>query len=275
MSELGRPFLHPDVRRLIEADRRAPDPPAAVKRRVAARVDRSLGLGGAMLASMSRLGLSAPPIADPPPSSAPPPAVWSGWKAALGVSIAAVIGGAAALSLANRAPAPASAPRADRLAFAAERAETPALGSTGASIGTAGAEQPFDRDIASKEFPAPRVAGSSAADAATTHAAPRRHRTSSRASTSVDTLAAERTLLDGAHAAILRRDVTGALAALRDHAQSFPRGQLSEERESMKVQALAFAHDPAAARAAGESFRRRFPRSMFLPAVEQALEAAR
>ena len=62
--------------------------------------------------------------------------------------------------------------------------------------------------------------------------------------------------------------------ALRSHERAFPRGQLLEERESMRVQALSQAHDFVAARAAGERFRRHFPRSMFLPAVEQALETA-
>ena len=90
----------------------------------------------------------------------------------------------------------------------------------------------------------------------------------------VDTLAAERMVLDGARAALVHRDAPGALAALRSHEQAFPRGQLLEERESMRVQALSLAHDYAAARAVGEKFRRHFPRSMFLPAVEQALEAA-
>jgi outer membrane protein assembly factor BamD (BamD/ComL family) len=89
----------------------------------------------------------------------------------------------------------------------------------------------------------------------------------------VDTLAAERIVLDGAHSALVRHDASGALVALRSHERAFPRGQLLEERESMRVQALSLAHDSVAAQAAGERFRRHFPRSMFLPAVDQALEA--
>ena len=62
MSELGRPFLHPDVRRLIEADRAAPDPPGVVKRKVAQQIDRSLGLAGGMLASLPDLFVEPPPL---------------------------------------------------------------------------------------------------------------------------------------------------------------------------------------------------------------------
>jgi hypothetical protein len=90
----------------------------------------------------------------------------------------------------------------------------------------------------------------------------------------LDTLAAERIVLDGARASLVHHDAAGALAALRAHEQSFPRGQLLEERESMRVQALALAHDFNAARTTGDKFRRRFPHSMFLPAVERALDAA-
>jgi hypothetical protein len=102
-----------------------------------------------------------------------------------------------------------------------------------------------------------------------------RHRArAARTSDAVDTLAAERIVLDGARASLVHHDAAAALAALRAHEQSFPRGQLLEERESMRVQALALARDFNAARATGDKFRRRFPHSMFLPAVERALDAA-
>jgi hypothetical protein len=94
-------------------------------------------------------------------------------------------------------------------------------------------------------------------------------------SSSFDTLAAERTVLDRARSALLRRDGAAALTALRSHQRSFPRGQLLEERESMRVQALALVRDADTVSAAAERFKHRFPRSMFLPAVEQAAEAAR
>src|SRR5206468_7597090 len=102
--------------------------------------------------------------------------------------------------------------------------------------------------------PAAATPASRAVDASTaSRAATRRHRAASIAGP-VDTLAAERVMLDGARAALVHRDATGALSALRNHEQSFARGQLVEERERMKVQALALAHDGAGGRPASEKF---------------------
>jgi hypothetical protein len=70
----------------------------------------------------------------------------------------------------------------------------------------------------------------------------------------------------------VRRDGDAALIPLARHASGFPRGQLVEEREGMWVKALVLAGRPAAARARAESFRRRFPHSLFLPAVDAALK---
>jgi hypothetical protein len=272
MSELGRPFLHPDLRRLIEADRHAPDPPDTMKRQVGERLDRSLGLGGAIIATAPDLGLTPPPMPETATPSVPPPAATLfGWKALAGAAVAVAIGGAAALSFSGRAPAPVAPSHGpDRLAAPAEMAPATLLG--------AGAAPQVEFEIPG----APRAADPAAkprttrAGADTTAAArpAKRHRAPSRAAASVDTLAAERIVLDGARAALMHHDASGALVALRSHEQAFPRGQLLEERESMRVQALSLANDFAAARAAGSRFRRQFPRSMFLPAVEQALEAA-
>jgi hypothetical protein len=269
MSELGRPFLHPDLRRLIEADRNAPAPPDIVKRQVGERLDRSLGLGGAIIAAAPGLGLTPPLHDSTTPSLPPPPATLFGWKALAGATLAALIGGAAALSLASRAPAPVAPARGpDRMALAVEKAPE----STGQ-----GPARELDADELAPSSAADPLAQThtarGAAEASTAHPA-RRHRAPSHAAAVVDTLAAERMVLDGARAALVHHDASGALAALRSHEQAFPRGQLLEERESMRVQALSMSRDFVAARAAGEKFRRHFPRSMFLPAVEQALQAA-
>jgi hypothetical protein len=255
MSELGHPFLSPDLRRLIEAERQVDDPPARMKRAVAERVDRSLGLGGAMMAAAPSLSLEAPVLRDssPPPIS-PPPAAFFGWKAA-GASIALVMAGAAALALALRSPSPpARVGGGDRMALAQE-----------STVVTEAPEA--NRRVATEPAPI-------ASAAAVGRASSRHHRNAPRAARSVDTLAAERTILDDARAALVKRDASGALAALRSHARAFPRGQLREERDSMRVQALALAHDTVAMRVARDKFVRHFPRSMFMPAVEQAVEEA-
>ena len=262
MSELGRPFLSPDLRQLIEGQRQVADPPDRMKRAVAERVDRSLGLGGAMLAAAPGLGLdlplvrdSSPPPLSPPPLSPPPlspTASFFGWKAA-GAAMAAVIAGAAALVSATRAPMPIAAPRGgDRMTVVHER--------------PAAAEVEGASALVVPESDAPPVF-----ETAVAHPKARRHKAAFQ-SALVDTLSAERTVLDVARAALVRRDAAGALAAVRSHERAFPRGQLREERDSMRIQALALAHDTVALHAARDKFLRHFPRSMFLPAVEQALE---
>jgi hypothetical protein len=273
MSELGRPFLHPDLRRLIEADRNEPAPPDSVKRQIGERLDRSLGLGGAIIAAAPGFGLTPPPLRDSgaPSVPPPPPASLFGWKAIAGGTLAAVFGGVVALSFANRGPAPVPPSHSfERVGYAVPSAP----------VETSGAQP---REVVLDDPTDVRVTDSAAKPRATraaegnASARTPRHRRAARASTApvvVDTLAAERMVLDGARSSLVHHDAAGALAALRSHEQAFPRGQLLEERESMRVQALSLAHDYAAARAVGDKFRRHFPRSMFLPAVEQALDAA-
>ena len=277
MSELGRPFLPPDLRKLIELDRHAADPPDEVKLSVARRVDRSLELGGVLSAPPPGLGLQVPRSID---SSAPvvPPPVAGGlfaWKAVGGAAIAVVIGGAIALSLAMRPPHPSTSPRgADRVALAAMPLAQP--GGAHALVGPE-ADPRAPRGVAAERGVPAAVtmpAGATPRKAASARSSTGRRAASAHAPSSIDSLAAERIILDDARAALVRHDAAAALSALRSHDRSFPRGQLLEERESMRVQALALARDFAALRAAGERFLRRFPQSMFLPIVEQALETA-
>ena len=82
-------------------------------------------------------------------------------------------------------------------------------------------------------------------------------------------------MLDRARSALVRHDAADALSAIRSHEKSFARGQLVEERESMRVLALVLAHDFGSARAAAERFHKVYARSMFLPVVDRALESAR
>jgi hypothetical protein len=84
-----------------------------------------------------------------------------------------------------------------------------------------------------------------------------------------DTLAAEQALLERARGALKIEDPATALALLREHGESFPRGRLVEEREALRVLALYKAESVDAAGAA-QRFRARFPRSIFLPAIDNA-----
>jgi len=90
--------------------------------------------------------------------------------------------------------------------------------------------------------------------------------------TSDTSLAAERSLLEIARTALARGDSASALDALGKHVAQFPKGQLTEEREALYVQALAMAGRTAEARARAERFRKTWPGSMLLPVVEAAVE---
>jgi hypothetical protein len=81
----------------------------------------------------------------------------------------------------------------------------------------------------------------------------------------------EQALIDTARAALARGRGSDALAATDAHAARFPRGALAEEREALAVQALVLDGKPDAARARAAQFHRRYPSSIFRPAVERAI----
>jgi hypothetical protein len=89
-----------------------------------------------------------------------------------------------------------------------------------------------------------------------------------------DSLAAERALLDVARSAFGRGEGDEALAALARHEKLFPGGQLAEEREALTVRSLVLAGHQREARARAARFRKRYPTSVMLPAVEASLDAA-
>jgi hypothetical protein len=96
-------------------------------------------------------------------------------------------------------------------------------------------------------------------------------RAASDAPTREDRLRRERASLEVARTALTRGDFAGALAAIDRHARDFPRGQLAEERESMRVQALVGLGRTSEARDQASRFRRDFPGSMLQGAVDTAL----
>jgi hypothetical protein len=91
------------------------------------------------------------------------------------------------------------------------------------------------------------------------------------ASTKVD-IAAERALLDVARTALGRGDGAHALEAVDRHAHEFPRGQLTEEREAIAVQALAKLGRCPEARKRGQAFKTRYTNSVLAPVVDAALD---
>jgi hypothetical protein len=85
-------------------------------------------------------------------------------------------------------------------------------------------------------------------------------------------LGEEQRLLDTARTAVGRGAFSAALATLDEHEARFPKGHLLEERELLRVQALAGAGRDAEARDHAAQFEARYPGSIFLPAVREALD---
>ena len=86
-------------------------------------------------------------------------------------------------------------------------------------------------------------------------------------------LAAEQGLLDMARTALAKGEPGAALAPLERHAQRFPNGKLSEEREALRVRILALLGRDDEAKARAEAFQSHFPGSLFAPVIHNALDA--
>ena len=80
-------------------------------------------------------------------------------------------------------------------------------------------------------------------------------------------LAAELDLLQAAHVAYTRRDDFHSLALVREHARKFPRGQLAEQREALRVRSLRRSGRNDEAQRAAAIFARQFPRSVLFARV--------
>jgi hypothetical protein len=81
-------------------------------------------------------------------------------------------------------------------------------------------------------------------------------------------------LLEQARAAVATEDFAAAMQLLADHARRFRRGRLVEEREALRVQALAGLGRRSDARRAAAQFEAKFPRSPLLPAVTEMPDLA-
>ena len=76
--------------------------------------------------------------------------------------------------------------------------------------------------------------------------------------------ASEFDLLASAQASYTRRDFASALALLMELARQFPKGQLAEEREALRVRSLLGAGRMDEGQSAAAAFANRFPRSVLL-----------
>jgi hypothetical protein len=84
-----------------------------------------------------------------------------------------------------------------------------------------------------------------------------------------ETYALELALLQRARAAVAKGDDAKALDAIVEHQRRFSAGRLREEREALRVKALAGLGRKDEARRAAERFKAEFPRSVLSPGIEQ------
>jgi hypothetical protein len=236
--------LAPELRALLASERAHPAPSAEGKARVASRLEATLfGPGGA-----GGAGGGGEPAPAAPPAVRPVAPLARAMRATAIFVAGGITGGVLVLAL--REPAVVIVERAAPTSIA-----TPPLG---AGATTAYAPQAARAPASA----APEPSSSAPAAVSSVVAAP----------TGVDSLAAERALLDPARTALGRGDGASALDAVHKHEARFASGKLAEEREAIAVQALVVLHRADEARARAARFQQRYPGSVLAPSVAAALE---
>jgi TolA-binding protein len=74
--------------------------------------------------------------------------------------------------------------------------------------------------------------------------------------------------LDKARRAVATGDFRAALQVIEKHARSFPKSQLGEEREALRVRALAGAGHSKKAGQAARDFESSYPKSVLVPELQ-------
>jgi len=240
--------LPPDVQAVLEAGRVGASPDAETRARLLRRVAATAGLATAGAAGAS--AAQATPIA-----SATGGAVRAGVLAAkpLAIAVAFALGAAAGVGAhvawrARRAPVPTH----DR------HASQPAIAVSAPAPIAIPVPVPVVVPIPVRA-PAPPPAA----------APPPRRPVSPRPAAS--NLATESALVERARTALGRGDATAALAAVDEHARRFPQGTMTEERDAVRIQALALAGRRDEARLRARDFRARFPHSLSGPVIDQVV----
>ena len=226
------PELHALLRRRSVERRAPPD----LRARVLDRAWAIVAAGGAIPPPASRPNLAAAP---PMPLARRGVRLWLAMAASVAIAGGAVGALAALHGRAAQRPMPSSAASASPILI------------------THGGSSPDE----SGELP-------TAAPERAARAAPERPSRRAHVAAEVDRLIAEVDLVQRAHAAYTRRDFSGTLALVAEHARRFPKGHLAEEREALRVRSLNALGRRHEAHRAAAAFAVQFPRSVLLPRVD-------
>jgi hypothetical protein len=242
--------LPPEIAALLAREKGAYPEDLAMKAAVLAHTELAIGLGPGGGGGGGGQGPSAPQQRPAPPAAPPHvplAAAKFGFSTLAAVGLAALVVGGVVGGAVMR---PSSSPPV---------ANAPAIVAPGATISADPA--PIPSAIASVAVLAPSSAGSTEPVASAAASAPG----------SRGDLVREREILDAAHAALAHGRAADALAAVQRHATQWPRGYLGEEREVVRIQALAASGRRGEAEQLAIRFRATHPRSMLLPAVDAAV----
>ena len=242
MTDRHLPSLSSAARELLADERLRPAEDEALKRRVLERARDALSSdrrsGVALQAAGMRLWRSARLVR---------PRVRLLVAAALAFSGLAV-GAAAVYRSSMPAIAGSSQPRAPRAQPSMPEQYEPALGAAATpSAAVTTAAEPSATALSGRQVDHPAVTSSATPSAVVQQQ-----------------YAIELGVLEPARRAISQRDYTAALAAIARHQREFPQGELSEERDALRVRALWGAGQKASADRAALDFRKRYPKSGLL-----------
>jgi hypothetical protein len=230
--------LSSEAERLFALERKLLPAPPELRTRAVARARAALHGTGAVAVRFPWRGRASAPLA------------------------AALVLGVAALSLAAwRGRHPEERPQPATLLSALSPAPKPATAFTATPDTTVELDTQVTPDTGTA--PAPELAAPANARAQ----APRRL-------SDADAYAAELKLLRQARADVAGARFSAALTSIAEHERRFPAGRLREERDALRVKALAGLGRSEDARAAAERFGARYPRSVLSPGIEAATRRA-
>ncbi len=246
MSDQPIPPLPPEIDMLLSLEREAYGETPALRSAVLSEVELSLALRGPSGGGSAPPGAPAPGSGGGTTSILPPAAKMLGAVGTGAFVVGVLVGGFGGRALSPSAVVPAVVSSLATSVEVAPRAVPASIPDT----------PDASRDIvsASRVVPSAEARGRPAD-----------------ANQGANDLVREREVVDAARAALARGRPADALSATARHAERWPRGHLAEEREVIAIQALATLDRRVEAERRATAFKRAFPSSILIPAVDMAL----